>query len=65
MKNLILSIDSLSGEAILLTIVIIAYIYLFLWARKNWRKSNRDERNARTRYQVTEELDEQIRRRRK
>ena len=65
MKNLFTYLDNLSGEAILLLIIIIAYLYLALWARKNWRKSKRDERNARDRYQVTEELDEQIRRRRK
>ena len=65
MKNLFTYLDNLSGEAILLLIIIIAYLYLALWARKNLRSSKRDERNARDRYQVTEELDEQIRRRKK
>lgn len=52
-------------ELTVLIIVVVAYILLALWARKNWRKSKRDERNARDRYSMTEELDEQIRRRKK
>jgi len=50
---------------IILSVVTIAYFLLLLWSCKNWRKSKHSELNARTRYKVIGELDEQIRRRKK
>lgn len=47
----------------ILTVLIILFMVFILWPVRQW--ASRDERNARTRYEVTEELDEQIRRRRK